>query len=168
MAHFRTTLILLIACLVVARAVEAPKVIDATFEPGFEEVLRANALLLTEGGAGVVEWQGGRYFVAVGVTSVRDPAVADRMRQIRVARINALRAAAEFIAPTEVKTETTLRETTTVRREDGTSKGSVQKTLDETTRTNVQAIVRAPEQVGSWKSADGKLFFYALGAKLPN
>jgi hypothetical protein len=63
------------------------------------------------------------------VTSVREPTTAERLRQVRVGRINALRAAAEFMAPTEVKTETTFRETATIRRENGTTKGEARKTF---------------------------------------
>jgi hypothetical protein len=53
-----------------------------------------------------------------------------------------LRAAAEFMAPTEVKTETTFRETATIRRENGTSKGEARKTFDDITRTKVEVVDR--------------------------
>jgi hypothetical protein len=169
MARLHTALILFAAWFAAAQTVAAPPaLVDAVFEPGFEAVLQAEPTLLREGGARIVEWEGARYFLAVGVTSVREQATAsERLRQMRVGRINALRAVAEFMAPTEVKTETTLRETTVIRRENGTSNGETRKTLDETTRTKVEAILQSPQQVGSWKSADGRLFFYALGAKLP-
>ena len=167
MARFLITLIFLAGGLFAATAADAPIVLDAVFEPEFETVLRAEPLLLTDGGARIIEREGVRYFFAVGVTTVGAESSAERLRRVRVGRVNALRAAAEFTAPTEVKTETTLRETTTVRRENGVSSGETRKTLDDVTRTKVEALLRALPEIGSWKSADGKLFFYALGAKLP-
>ena len=159
MTRLRAALILFAAWFAVARAAEPLTLIDAVFEPGSEAVLRAEPLLLSDGGARIVEQEGARYFLAVGVASVGEPTTVERLRQIRVGRINALRAAAEFNAPTEVKTETTLRETTTIRREDGTSKGEA--------REKIEAILRAPTQVGTWRSPDAMLFFYAVGSKLP-
>ena len=167
MTRLRAVLILFAAWFAVARAAEPLALIDAVFEPGFEAVLRAEPLLLSDGGARIVEQEGVRYFLAVGVTSVGEPTTVERLRQIRVGRSNALRAAAEFMAPTEVKAETTLRETTTIRREDGTSKGEARKTFDDITRTKVEAILRSLAQVGTWRSPDGMLFFYAVGSKLP-
>lgn len=149
------------------RAQESLSIREPHFEPGFEAVLRAEPVLVNEGGAKLVERGGVRYFFAVGVTAVGEETSSERLRQIRVGRINALRAAAEFMNPVEVRTETTLKETTIVRNSNGIKTAENRKTFDDTTRTKLEAILRAPPLLGSWKSPDGKLFFYAIGTKLP-
>jgi hypothetical protein len=166
MAILRKAVIAFLA-LACASAEEPIALREATFEPGFEAVLRAEPLLVNEGGAKLIQRKGVRYFLAVGVTSVGEGTAVERLRQLRVGRINALRAAAEFISPVEVNAETSLRETTSIRNTDGVKSFETRKVLDESTRTKLEAILRAPVPVGSWKSADGKLFFYALGSKLP-
>ncbi len=152
--------------LVCASAEEPTRIREANFEPGFEAILRAEPILVNEGGAKLVERGGVRYFFAVGVTAVGEETASERLRQIRVGRINALRAAAEFMNPVEVRTETTLKETTSIRNINGIKTAENRKTFDDITRTKLEAILRAPPVVGSWKSNDGKLFFYAIGTKL--
>lgn len=169
-AHTKT-LILAAACIfaVFGSAAQQPENFAAgVFLPGFQEVIALNPILAQNGGAGVIEKDGRRYFVAVGMTAVKGNEPAERVRQLRVAKINALRAVAEFIEPTKVETETKLTEKTTVETTEKGKKGHSFKELDETTRTSVQAALQAPEQVGTWKSADGSLFFLAVGRVLPD
>lgn len=145
---------------------EPTAVQNANFEPAFERVLRADPTLLRDGGAKVIESDGARFFIAVGFTTVLDGSPTERVRQLRVARIQALRQAAEFANPTRVTSETRLTETTTVTQRDGVKNTVSGKSLNETTVAEIRAILQAPSQVGSWKSADGQLFFYAIGTKL--
>lgn len=152
---------------VIGAAAERELICDAEFAPEFAKVLRAEPLLLQNGGAKLIEVNGVRYFVAVGVTSVREETPAERIRQLRVGRINALRAAAEFTSPVEVTSESSLRETTSIHNTKGVKTAETRKVYDENTRTKLEAILRVPSQIGSWKSTDRKLFFYAIGAKLP-
>ncbi len=139
---------------------------NGTFLPGYQEIICLNPVLAQDGGAAVVEKNGRRFFIAVGVTAVKGNEPAERVRQLRVAKINALRAVAEYIEPTKVQTETKLTEKTTVETTEKSKKGKSLKELDETTRTSVQATLQAPEQIGTWKSADGSLFFLAVGRAL--
>ena len=140
---------------------------NGAFVPGTQEIISLNPVLAQYGGAAVVEKDGKRFFIAVGVTAVKGNEPAERVRQLRVAKINALRALAEYIEPSKVQTETKLTEKTTVETTEKGKKGKSFKELDETTRTSVQATLQAPEQIGTWKSADGGLFFLAVGRALP-
>jgi hypothetical protein len=139
---------------------------DASFEAGAEALLRKDSFLLQEGGAKLIEFNGSKWFVAVGMTFVGEQSSTERLRMLRVGRINALRAAAEFISPTEVETTTTLTETTTVTNTNGKKAVNARKILDDVTKTKVQTVLKAPPTLGTWQSFDGKLFYYAIGAKL--
>jgi len=123
-------------------------------------------MLLRDGGAKVVEFNGARYFVSVGVTSIQGDTATERIRQLRVARVLALKATTEFIHETVVMSEEKLNQTTTITTRDGVTTGSTRKILEETTLARIRGVIKAPAEVGSWKSADGKLFFYAIGTKL--
>ncbi len=140
---------------------------NGTFVPGYQEIISLNPVLAQYGGAAVVEKDGKRFFIAVGVTAVKGNEPAERVRQLRVAKINALRAVAEYIEPTKVQTEIKLTEKTTLETTEKGKKGKSFKELDETTRTSVQATMQAPGQIGTWKSVDGTLFFLAVGRPLP-
>jgi hypothetical protein len=86
------------------------------------------------------------------------------MRQLQVARIRALKVASEFIGTTMVTSEDKLSETTTVDTVNGDKISEQHKVLAETTVAKIKALVKAPPVVGTWKSGDGQLFFYAIGA----
>lgn len=134
--------------------------------PGYQALIESHTILAREGGAAVVEKDGKQFFIAVGVTVVQDDSASERLRQLRVGKLYALKAVAEFIMPVKVDTQTQLTEKTTVVITEKGKSGKSFKELDETTRTSVETVLKAPEQVGSWKSADGKLFFVALGQQL--
>jgi hypothetical protein len=40
------------------------------------------------------------------------------------------------------------------------------KVLEETTVAKIKALVKASPVLGTWKSEDGQLFFYAIGAQI--
>lgn len=156
-------LIVTLALFTTASCAHEPVIVGGIFTPGYDTLIESNPIIAQEGGAAVIDKDGKHYFVAVGVTSVQGTSSAERLRQIRVGRINALRSAAEFVTPVEVKTETKLEEkTTVVTTSIGKTAQSV-KQLDEITRTRVKAVIQAPTQVGTWLSKDGKLFYYAVG-----
>ncbi|MCB1279052.1 LPP20 family lipoprotein [Prosthecobacter sp.] len=140
---------------------------NGVFSPGYEGIVGLNPVLAQGGGAGIVEKDGKRYFIAVGVTSIKGAEPAERVRQLRVAKANALRAIAEYIEPVKVETETRLTEKTTIESNGKSKTGRTFKDLDETTRTSVKATLQSPEQVGTWKNKEGTLFFMALGRVLP-
>jgi len=150
-----------------SRAQQATPVADGMFSSGYQEIIALNPVLAQNGGAGIIEKDGKRYFIAVGVTAVKSDEPAERVRQLRVAKINALRALAEYIEPTQVETETKLTEKTTIETTEKGKTGKTFKELDETTRATVRATLQAPEQVGTWKNNERTLFFMALGRALP-
>lgn len=166
MAAARLALICIAVFAAVALADDPAAIRDAIFSEGFEKPLRREPMLLRDGGAKIVEVEGARYFVAVGVTSVQGETAAERVRQLRVGRVLALKATTEFINDTVVNSEEKLSRTSTVTVQDGVKSASTQKVLERTTVAKIQGVIKAPAQVGSWKSADGQLFFYAIGTKL--
>ena len=139
---------------------------DAKIDQEFETVVKQLPLFLTQGGATVTETETGRFFIAVGVTDVRDESAQDKLRQIRVGRVQAQKEAISFLERTTVVAEEKLVEKTTVTTKDGKKSIEVLKTLDQSTVTTVQGVLGTLPQIGTWESADGKLFFYAIGKKL--
>jgi hypothetical protein len=162
----RRTLIILFLTVFVTVAYSREALLDAVLEPEFAEILQAEPALLHDGGAKVVESNGRRYFIAVGVTLVKPDSPQERLRQIRVGRIQAIKAAAEFIETTKIKAQEKLTQDATVTREDGKKSGTSTDTFEESTLTQIEALLRVPPQIGSWKSSDGQLFFYAIGSQL--
>jgi hypothetical protein len=144
-----------------------PQIRDASFEPSFAPVLMSEPQFITGGGgAKIIEYNGIRYFVAIGVTSVIGDSPQEKIRQLRVGRIQALKSAIEFINETNISSQEILKETTTVTTSNGNKSGTNTKTLDETTVAQIKGVIKAPPEVGSWKSPDGSLFYYAVGIKL--
>jgi hypothetical protein len=162
----RRTLILLMLSVFTAHAANNETTLDAVIEPEFVDVLQADPTLLHDGGAKVVETHNQRYFIAVGVTSAGSESPLEKLRQIRVGRIQAIKAAAEFIQETKVKSQEKLTEESTVTRTDGKKTATSTKIFEESTLTQIEALLKVPPQIGSWKSSDGQLFFYAIGTEL--
>lgn len=162
----RRTLILLVLNVFTAVAGSSEAIRDAVIEPEFVDALQAEPALLHDGGAKVVEIHSKRYFIAVGITSVESDSPQEKLRQLRVGRIQAIKAAAEFIQATTVKAQEKLTQESTVSRVDGSKSGTSTKTFEESTLTEIEALLKVPPQIGSWKNSDGQLFFYAIGMQL--
>lgn len=139
---------------------------DASIEQEFEPVLLTQPPLLRNGGASLVQFGNQLYFLAVGVTEVRGATSEEKVRQLRVARVQAQKEAIAFTEQTQVVADEKLVEKTTVAVEGQRTSISVLKTIDQTTRTKVGGVLKSLTPVGSWKSSDGTLFFYALGKRL--
>ena len=139
---------------------------EAFLTPGFHSILRADPALLQSGGAKLIEKNGTQYFVAVGLASVLGDSPAERVRELQVARTRALKAASEFISTTSVTSEEKFSDTTTVASVNGVKTSGRRKILEETTVAKIEALVKAPPVVGTWKSGDGQLFFYAIGTQI--
>ena len=145
---------------------ESPHLKDANLEPEFAPVILQSSLLLDQGGAAVLETDKGRYFIAIGVTEIRNPSAQEKLRQIRVGRVQAQKEATAFLERTTVVAEEKLVEKTTITTQENKKTIAVLKTLDQSTVTTVQGMLGTLPQVGTWESANGKLFFYAIGKKL--
>ena len=139
---------------------------DASIEPELRPIIMGQPLLLKAGGARVVECAGALYFIAVGVTEVRGDSSEEKLRQLRVARVQAQKEAVTFAKGTKVVAEEKRLEQTTHVTEQGKTTVRVVDTLDETTRTEVEGIIKSLPQIGSWRAQDGSLFFFALGKQL--
>lgn len=139
---------------------------DANIEKLFESVLMNQPLLLKNGGASLVRFDGRLYFLAVAVTDIRGNTSQEKLRQLRVGRVQAQKEAVAFAEQTKVVAEEKLVEKTTIAVEGQTKTLSVLKTIDETTSTKVGGVLKSLDEAGSWRSADGTLFFYALGKVL--
>jgi hypothetical protein len=151
----------------VALAQDAPTVIrEAFLAPGFDDILRTDPALFHNGGAKLIEKNGGRYFVAIGFASVLGDSPAERVRQLQVARTRALKVASEFIGTTIVTSEEKFSDTTTVGTVNGDKRSEQRKVLEETTVAKIKVLIKAPPVVGTWKSGDGQLFFYAIGTQI--
>ena len=144
---------------------DAPQIRTPTFDPVFEPVLRIQPFLLKNGGARLVKFNGSFYFVAVGTTDIRGAASSEKLRQLRVGRVQAQKEAIAFLEQTKVVAEGKLVERTTVRTQDGKSSAEVIKTLDETTATKVHGVLNSLIDIGTWVSADGTTFLFAIGNK---
>jgi hypothetical protein len=155
----------LVTCCV-APADDGPVIREALLTPGFDGILRADPTLLQSGGANLIETDGTQYFVAVGFASVLGDSPAERLRQLQVARIRALKVASDFIGTTIVTSEQKFSDTTTVTNINGVKSSGTQKLLEETTVAKIKALIKAPPVVGTWKSGDGKLYFYAIGTQI--
>src|SRR6266436_6175565 len=148
----------------VALAQDTPTVIrEAFLTPGFEDILRSDPAQFHNGGAKLIEKNGGRYFVAIGFASVLGDSPAERVRQLQVARTRALKVASEFIGTTIITSEEKFSKKTTVTNFNGVKTSARRELLEETTLAKIKALVNAPPVVGTWKSGDGQLFFYAIG-----
>jgi hypothetical protein len=151
----------------VALAQDSPTVIrEAFLSPGFEDIMRADPALFHNGGAKLIDKHGMRFFVSIGFTGVLGDSPAERIRQLQVARIRALKAASEFIGTTIVSSEENFSDTTTVETVNGNKTSEQHKVLEETTVAKLRVLLKAPPVVGTWKSGDGQLFFYAIGAQI--
>ena len=71
-----------------------------------------------------------------------------------------------FLEQTKVVAQEKLIERTTIVTKDGKSSVEIFKTLDESTLAQCQGALPALIDIGTWKSADGSLFFFAIGKKL--
>jgi len=139
---------------------------DASFEHAFEKLLKADSFLLQNGGAKIIESDGKSFFVAVGVTSVQPDSPGERMRQLRVGKIQALKLVAEFTSETKVSTSDEMTETTAIKNKNGVKSGTSSKVYEERILAQIRTVLNAPPQVGAWKSPDGQIFFYAIGIEL--
>ena len=162
----KRTLILLVLTVFTALAANDEVPLNAVIEPEFIDALRADPMLLHYGGAKVVETHNKRYFIAVGVTSAGSDSPQEKLRQIRVGRLQAIKASAEFIQETKVKAQEKFTEESTVSHVDEKKNGTSTKVFEESTLTQIEAVLKVPPQIGSWKSSDGGLFFYAIGTEL--
>lgn len=143
-----------------------PSLKSATIDPFFEPILSLQPILLKNGGARLLTFDGNLYFVAVGTTEMREPSSNERLRQLRVGRVQAQKQAVAFFEETKVVAEEKFVQSTVITTKDGKKSAQIFKTIDETTATRVHGVLNSLSDIGTWSNADGTLFFFAIGKKL--
>ena len=139
---------------------------DAAIEKAYEPILMQQPLLLKTGGARLIRYDGALYFIAVGVTEVCKDSPAERLRRLRVARVQAQREAVAFAEATQVTVDDKKTETTSIINENGKKRAIAVSTFDETTVSRVKGAIKSLSDAGMWITPDGTLFCFALGMKL--
>lgn len=140
------------------------------YDEDFRPVLDSAPYLAQFTGATLVEHEGELFLLAVGFTGVKPiKSSVEIVLQKKVSQKSALKALAELQEGVDVQGESMLH-TLLVKAYDGDS-GRAQKDMEEknftsTMREQVKALVLAPHLVATWKSADGFIFYTALGTKL--
>lgn len=147
--------------------IESPlDVRDLSINEPFTPILQNERMLLENGGAKIVEYEGATYFIAVGSTAILDDSGKEYIRRNKVARAQAQKEAASFAEETEVVVEEHNTEKTVINNNNGQKSVYTMKEYDESIRTKVKGLISSMTDVGSWKSSDGKVFFFAIGCRL--
>ena len=139
---------------------------DSQVEKEYVPILLRERLLLTTSGARLVQYNGKRYFLAVGATVVKEKGPDETLRQLKVGRIQAQKEAVTFTEQTTIVAEDRVQKKTTLANENGKKTASSTTTIDESTMAAVKGILGGLKEIGTWKSLDGSVFFYALGARV--
>ncbi|MFO0845623.1 MAG: hypothetical protein U0797_25105 [Gemmataceae bacterium] len=138
---------------------------DVQIDKRFAAYLKARPLLMEVAGAKVVRLKNGHQLV-VGVASVPldDDKPRTRLDAEKVCKARALASIVGERDGVQVAHEEKAEDRTVVVVEDGKEKGkSVSKVMSLTT-AKVKGIQKGMEVVGRWRSADGKVFYLAVGA----
>jgi hypothetical protein len=136
-----------------------------TLVPPFDAVIAQADDLLRETGAAVVQVNGQTHFVAVAMADSKGGR-DEPVQRFRVARANALRAAAEFAEGNHVLVEERSSITTTIIRSGGRTSETVQESADQKIRVRVKAALRNLTDGGTWRSDDGSRYFFLVGCRL--
>lgn len=141
-------------------------VIDLKIDKQFAPILVRESMLLTNAGAKIVQHKGVMYFFAVGSTDIRGDSGEEHLRQIKVARAQAQKGAVSFAEGTDVIAEENSTEKTVITQKDGQKTATSLKEYDESIQTKVKGVIHSLNDIGTWKSPDGKVFFFAIGCQL--
>jgi hypothetical protein len=143
-------------------------------DPEFAGYLTADPLLMEVEGAKVIRLDAGldttadepRRLLVLGVASsaIQDGSAADRKRAETIARNRAYaHIVAEKTGLTVARSETIGKKTTVTIDEDGRETGTSVAEYLETTQAGVKGMTKGFPIVGRWTSADGTLFYVAVG-----
>lgn len=143
-------------------------------DPEFAGYLTADPLLMEVEGAKLIRLDTGldatsdepRKLLVLGVASsaIQDGSAADRKRAETIARNRAYaHIVAEKTGLTVARSETIGKKTTVTIEEDGREAGTSVAEYLETTQSGVKGMTKGFPIVGRWTSADGTLFYVAVG-----
>jgi hypothetical protein len=147
---------------------DQPKFRDVEINKPFDVYLRANSLLMSVTGAKIIQLPDGkRMIVGVASTPIRDGSARDRKRAETVCKNRALaNILAEKKGVQVAHVEQVKKKVTVVLAPDGKEKAKTVSQYLEMTRSKVEGVVRDFPVVGRWKSADGGLYYLAIGGVL--
>jgi hypothetical protein len=133
-------------------------------EKPFDAYLLANPLLMEVTGAKVIRLENGQQVVlAVASTVLENDSAEERLRAEKVCRVKALANVVSQKGGVQVARVEQLKEKTVVTLENDKETGRSVSELLQITTARVEGIARDMPVVGRWKSADGKVFYLALG-----
>jgi hypothetical protein len=134
-------------------------------DPRFEGYLRANALMMGVPGAKVIRLDNGHQLVlAVASTVLKDDSADERLRAEKVCRIKALASVVAEKQGVQVAHVEQVREKTVVVMENGKEQAKNVTEVLQVTTARVQGIAQEMPVIGQWQSAEGKVFYLAIGA----
>ena len=143
------------------------KFTDIEIHPRFKTILVSNVLLMEVAGAKVVRLPGNRTaVVGVASTEVKKSSSSDRLRAEKVCRIKALANVIGEKQGVQVLHIEELKDETRVIFDDNGEKASSVSTLMQVTKTKIEGIAKDMPIVGRWSSANGEVFYLAIGVIL--
>lgn len=143
------------------------KFTDVEMHPRFKRILASNVLLMEVAGAKVVRLPGNRTaVVGVASTEVKKGSSSDRLRAEKVCRLKALANVIGEKQGVQVLHIEELKDETRVIFDDNGEKASSVSTLMQVTKTKIEGIAKDMPIVGRWSSANGEVFYLAIGVIL--
>jgi len=145
-----------------------PQFLDVLIEKPFDTFLQAHPLLMSDEGAKIVRRPDGTVLViGVASTPVRDGSAKDRKRAELVCRTRALASIlSEKQGVLVAHVEKAGSSQTVVIDADGKRKTKAVREYLDVTSSHLDGIVPDFDVIGRWKSADRKLYYYAVGGIL--
>ena len=125
-------------------------------------------ICLSSGGGAILELDGAKYILSVGITDCRSEYSAkEQLRRLTVSRSKAVKELIRLFEKTNVSArEETKSETTLSRSDNGKEIMVNTETMFEEYKEAISAFIITPEVLATWISADGAFFFTAIGKKL--
>ena len=138
-------------------------IVDVQIDAEFKPYLLAEKVMLQTGGCKIlITPDGKKLLVSVGFTEIRGNSAKERVRQLRVAGYNADAEIAKH-QRIDVTHFAQRNKSVVVSQENGNETSKIQRTSVSLTTVQAEASIDSLETVGTWKSADGTLFFVAKG-----
>jgi hypothetical protein len=137
---------------------------DVTIQPTFKKMLTSNLLLMEITGAKVISLPNNRKAViGVASTAIKKDSSADRLRAEKVCRIKALASIVAEKKGIQVVQYEELKDETRIVIDGDEERITSVETLLKFTKTKVEGVAKDMPVVGRWSSADGDIFYLAIG-----
>lgn len=131
---------------------------------GYNSILLENPLLMELTGAKAIKMKNGNtILISVSSVVLENESPKAELDGIKIARSKALANLAAEIHGVQVFRLEKLDEKTQLTIENGKEKGKSISSFLQITEAKVEGIVKNMQPIGSWYSADGKVFYLAIG-----